>query len=175
MKIGIDIDNVIANTLVDLADRFNEYIGRELSPVEVVEVMRKEKFRMWGYWFLTWRKGLLTKVSVISGARDTIRQWHGGHKIVLVTSRLRILNRQTRFWLSENGIPYHELHHSKETKKHLKADGCEIFIEDNLEECEVLADHCRQVFLMDHPWNRRPIKNKNIVRVNGWSELKGLL
>ncbi|HTY13751.1 MAG TPA: hypothetical protein VMD02_06150 [Candidatus Omnitrophota bacterium] len=175
MKIGIDIDNVIANTFVDLAARFNEYMGRELSPSEVVEVMRREKLRMWGYWFLTWRKRLLTQVSVIDGAGETIREWHREHEIVLVTSRLPVLNRQTRQWLAQNSIPYHELHHSKETLKHRKSGACDIFIEDNLEECQVLADHCPTVFLMDHPWNRRPLGKSNIVRVSGWGQIREAL
>jgi uncharacterized HAD superfamily protein len=69
-------------------------------------------------------------------------------------------------------MSYHALHHAKELKKFKKAAGHEVFIEDNLEECEVLSNHCKKVFLFDHPWNRRPVKGKNIIRVKNWHEIR---
>jgi len=175
MRIGIDIDNVIANTFEDLAARFNQYVGKDLNANEVVDFMRREKFRMWGYWFVTWRESLLTRVSLIEGAKHTITNWYDDHEILLVTSRLPILNRQTKKWLNQHEIPYHKLHHSKEREKYKKAPNCDVFIEDNLEECEILADYCDRVYLMDHPWNRRPLKKDNIIRVTSWTELKEIL
>lgn len=174
MKIGLDIDNVIANTFSELAVYFNRYMGRELAPPEVVEVMRRDKLKMAGYWFITWRDKLLTRLTPLAGARETINQWHLEHEIVLITSRMSVFNRQTKEWLDRHSIPYHQLHHAKEFNKYKKAGGCDIFVEDNLEECEVLADHCETVYLMDQPWNRRQPKRSNIVRVAGWHELARL-
>jgi uncharacterized HAD superfamily protein len=174
MKIGIDIDNVIANTFIDLAMKFNQYMGKEMAAEEVVRVMRKEKFKMYGYWFVTWRDKLLTQVTPIAGASATLKKWHKDHHIVLVTSRQSMFNRQTKDWLKFHDMPYHELHHSKELKKHLKAPDCDIFLEDNIDECEVLADHVEKVYLFDQPWNRREHNKKNIHRVKGWEELRSL-
>lgn len=106
MKIGIDIDNVIANTFVDLAAYFNQFMGKEFEPHEV---------------------------------------------------------------------PYHKLHHAKEKTKHTKISKPDIFIEDNLDECEILAEFCERVFLIDHPWNRREPNKKNIIRVKNWRELGELV
>lgn len=172
MKIGIDIDNVISNTFTDLHDYFNKYMKMKATPNEVQDIMRKEKLKMWGYWFATWKDRALTKVTVREDAAKTIGEWHSEHRIVLVTSRHAVFNRQTRSWLNEKNVPFHELHHAKERSKHLKANGCDIFIEDNLEECEVLSLHCKKVFLIDQPWNRREIKAGNIIRVNDFFELK---
>lgn len=172
MRIGIDIDNVIADTFKDLSEAFNSYMGKQLKPQEVVDIMRKERLRMWGYWFITWKKRLLTKVAPVKGAKEALEIWFREHDILLVTSRLPILRRQTRQWLEQHGIPYHELHHLKEGRKFKKGKGCDIFIEDNLEECEILADHVDRVFLIDQPWNRRETKKKNIVRVGNWSDVR---
>jgi len=174
MKIGLDIDNVLANTFSELADYFNRYMGREHTPPEVVEVMRRDKLKMLGYWFVTWRDQLLTKLTPLDGAQATVRTWHSRHEIVLVTSRLSVFNRQTRSWLAKHDIPFHQLHHAREFHKYKKAVGCDIFVEDNLEECEVLAGHCPQVFLIDQPWNRRPVRANNIIRVAGWAELSAI-
>ena len=67
---------------------------------------------------------------------------------------------------------YHQLHHARELNKFKKAAGCDIFVEDNLEECEVLADHCGTVYLMDQPWNRREPRKRNIIRIADWHDLK---
>lgn len=172
MKIGIDIDNVIAHTFQDLVVYFNSFMGKNHSPNEVLERMRKDRLKMLAYWWSTWRRGLLKQVSPIEEAVAAIREWHPSHSISLVTSRLPIFNRQTKEWLKKHQIPFHELHHAKETTKHKKAPNCRVFIEDNLKECETLADHCEKVFLLDYPWNRGEIKKKNIIRVNNWGEIQ---
>lgn len=174
MKIGIDIDNVITNTFEELSHYFNRFMRKEFTPPEAIEAMRKEKLKMVGYWFLTWRRGLLTQVKPIEGARETIGLLHAKHRIALITSRMPVFNRQTKLWLSRHDVPYHELHHAKEKHKYKKAGGCRYFIEDNLEEAEVLADHCEKIFLFDYPWNRRTTRD-NIIRVNGWRDIEALV
>lgn len=171
MKIGIDIDNVITNTFKDLADYFNDFFGIKASSEEVVRIMRKKKLKMWLYWFKSWNEKMMTKVTPIEGAIESIKALHLNHDISLITSRLSIFNSQTKEWLEKHGIPYHSLHHAKEKTKHKKAPGCDIFIEDNIDECEILADHCKKVFLLDQPWNKRAFSQKNIIRVNNWDEI----
>ncbi|MBU0671705.1 MAG: hypothetical protein KJ732_01610, partial [Candidatus Margulisbacteria bacterium] len=151
MKIGIDIDNVIADTFADLIPHYNQFMGREETPQEVIETMRRRKFKMMHYFFVSWRKQVMTKISLIKGAAETIKHWHGDHHIKLVTSRWPIFNRQTRWWLNQHGIPYHELHYVKEKTKYKKAANCSLFIEDNLDECKILANYCERVLLFDQP------------------------
>ncbi|NQT29412.1 MAG: hypothetical protein HQ596_02455 [Candidatus Saganbacteria bacterium] len=172
MKIGIDIDNVIANTYQDLYAFFDSFMKRKSDPHETIRIMRKHKIKMWFYFYKAWRQKVMTKVSLIDGAAETIQGWSKEHQIYLVTSRYPIFNRQTKWWLKEHKIPYWELHHAPETTKHLKVDRCDIFIEDNLDECEVLADHCERILLFDQPWNQKPIKQKNIIRVKDWEEIR---
>ncbi len=172
MRIGIDIDNVIANTYNDLYPFFHEYMGRIISPHQVVEIMRKHKIRMIGYFYTAWKKQVMPSVSLIKGAVETIQTWYNQHQIILVTSRSFIFRRQTQRWLKEHNIPFNELHYAKETTKHSKASQCDLFIEDNFEECEVLADHCKQVLMLDYPWNQKETKKSNIIRVKNWDEIQ---
>ena len=171
MNIGIDIDNVIADTFKDLSGFFNQFMGKEHSSHEVVSVMRKRKHLMLLYFFKAWRERVMTQVSLIEGAAETIQGWHKEHRIYLVTSRIRLFNRQTKEWLNRHYVPYHELHHAKETTKYEKVKNCAFFIEDSLDEAHALADHCEKVFLFDQPWNRVPLKKSNIIRVSGWQEI----
>ncbi len=172
MKIGIDIDNVIADTFADLIPHYDKFMGRQHTPQEVVETMRRNRLTLLRYYFMAWKKRIMIRVGLIEGAAETIRQWHPNHQISLVTSRLPWFNRQTREWLNKHGIPYHELHHAKERTKHTKARGWDLFIEDNVEECRILANHCERVFLFDHPWNRVELAQKNISRVKNWQEIR---
>ena len=171
MNIGIDIDNVIANTFVDLSGFFARFMRCETSTQDIVQVMRKRKYLMFIYFMKAWAQRVMTTVSLIDGAAETIETWHKKHRIYLVTSRIRIFNRQTKFWLKKNNILYHELHHAKETTKHKKVADCHLFIEDSIDEAHVLADHAKKVFLFDQPWNRQPIKKPNITRVSSWQEI----
>ncbi|MEA3493831.1 MAG: hypothetical protein U9R38_05540 [Candidatus Margulisiibacteriota bacterium] len=171
MKIGIDIDNVIADTFRDLSDYFNEFMGRKVDPSEVVDIFRKERLKLWRYFFNAWRTKVMTRISPIDGAIETIQGWSDKHHIKLITGRFPLFNRQTKSWLKKLNVPYHELHHSREKEKFLKAKDCDIFIEDHFEECELLAEHCDRVFLFDHPWNRFSTKKKNIKRVKNWTEI----
>jgi len=175
MKIGIDIDNVIADTYKDLSDYFHGFLGKRLSPHETVKILRENRLIRWKYFLHVWQKKIMQTVSLIEGAAETIQQWHPVHKIYLVTSRFSLFNRQTRDWLKKYDIPFHQLHHAKETTKYKKTGPCDVFIEDNPEECEVLADHCNRVFLFDHPWNKETSKKKNIIRVKNWEEIKKAL
>jgi len=172
MKIGIDIDNVIANTYKDLRDFFDGFMGRKVDPHETVRIMRTQKLKMWLYFLKAWKSKVMTTVSLIDGAAETIRSLHPEHSIHLVTSRLSLFNRQTKDWLNKHNIPFHELHHAKETTKHQKVNKPDIFIKDNLEECEVLAKHCGKVLLFNQPWNQKPIEQSNIIRVSNWKEIR---
>jgi len=175
MKIGIDIDNVIADTFKDLSDYFNEFMGRKVAPAEVVDIFRKERLKLWRYFFNAWRTKVMTKISPIDGAIETIKGWSGKNHIRLITGRFPLFNRQTKSWLKQHNIPYHELHHAREKQKYLKAKDCDIFIEDHFEECELLADHCERVFLYDRPWNQFTLRKKNITRVKNWAEISRAL
>ena len=146
-------------------------MGRDVRSEDVVAIMRKERFRMLQYFVKAWRSKIMTTVTLIDGAVETIKEWHKEHNISLITSRYSLFNRQTKDWLNKHGIPFHELHHAKEGTKHKKANGCDLFIEDNLEECHSLVDHCGKVLLFDQPWNRKPIINSQIIRVKNWFEI----
>lgn len=173
MKIGIDIDNVIANTFYDLSKRFADFMGKDIPPAEVVSAMRKHKLKMWQYWAYAWRHKLLSLVLPIERSVETIAGWHSsGHSIFLITSRIPLFGRQTREWLKKFNVPYHELHHAKEGQKHKKISQCDLFIEDNIDECEALADHCEKVLLLDYPWNQKTISRSNIIRVKNWDEIR---
>ena len=147
-------------------------MGKPHTAQEVIETMRKQRIKMLAYYFYAWRKRIMSTVTLTKGSAETIRTWAREHKISLITSRRLVFNRQTRQWLNKHNIPYHELHHAREGTKFLKAKNCQVFIEDSFEECEILAQHCERVFLFDHPWNRKPLKQKNIIRVNSWPELR---
>jgi len=175
MKIGIDIDNVIANTFADLIPHYERFMKQRSTPQQVIETMRRRKLKMLHYYFMSWQKRVMTTVGLIEGSAETIRQWHPDHQISLVTSRLRWFNRQTQEWLKKHNIPFDELHHAKEKSKHTKAKGCDLFIEDNVEECKILADYCERIFLFDHPWNRKELHKKNIIRVKDWQDIRNKL
>ncbi|MFH1542868.1 MAG: hypothetical protein ABIE84_07270 [bacterium] len=175
MRIGIDIDNVIADTYNDLSGFFHKFLKHEVPSQDVVQIMQKRKMLMYAYFFKAWREKVMLGVNLIEGARETIQEWAKEHQIILVTSRFKMFNRQTKDWLAKHQIPYHELHHAKETTKFKKTGETDLFIEDNFHECEVLADHSKKVFLFDRPWNQKTPSKGNIIRVKDWQDISHYL
>jgi uncharacterized HAD superfamily protein len=175
MIIGIDIDNVIGDTFQDLTYYIHKFIGKKIEPIKMLEFMRRKTLRTFIFVFKAWRIKLLTKISPINGAAATIQRWHPNHKIILITSRSVIFRKQTEKWLKEHRIPYHELHHAKMGKKYKRGKECNIFIEDNLEECLILSDFCDKVILFNYPWNQSAKEINNIIRVNSWEEISAIV
>lgn len=175
MIIGIDIDNVIANTFGDIGFFLKKYVDPNINPLKVIENVQHDKLKMASFYIKAWRMKLITKVTLIEGAAETISKWYPQHRIKLVTSRFILFKKQTRDWLKLNYIHYHELYHMKEGTKFKKSKGCDFFIEDNPDECEILADYCPKVIILDHPWNQRPLKKPNIIRVKNWQEIAAIV
>ncbi|OGC22763.1 hypothetical protein A2310_05400 [candidate division WOR-1 bacterium RIFOXYB2_FULL_37_13] len=146
MKIGVDIDNVLANTFDELSSHFNRFMGKEYAADEIVYALRENKFKTFFYNIDAWKKRVLEGVSPIEEAVQKIKKWSLEHEIYLVTSRLFILKNQTKRWLKKHNIPYNDLFHLKERTKFKKAKEYDIFIEDNIDECEIIADYCPRVF-----------------------------
>jgi len=78
-----------------------------------------------------------------------------GHTIVIITDRQfgcspTASHQATRVWLAENGIEYDELHFSAD--KLIVPTDC--FVEDKLENYDILTAAGTPCVLIDRPWNQ---------------------
>jgi len=173
MIIGVDIDNVIAETEKELRRVIFEKKGLSLTREDITSYSfenvagieredLKEIFEMFN------EGGIFLDLEVMEGARETMSLLNEKHRIVLVTSRPACVERHTRQWLEREGIPYDELHFATEKK----ANGIpfDLFFEDQDKFAIELAEEGAYVLLFDAPWNRH-VEHDNINRVYSWQDV----
>ncbi len=174
MKLGFDIDGVIANFSDVLLQTVKKTYGLTLTEKDITNfslstvlgITRAEEARL-----IT--DILYKDLPIYPGAKETLEQLsREGHSIYLLTGRYAPLRDLTQTWLKEKGVPYDELHLLEIGKKYqVNIDGLDVIVEDSLEEALEWSSRVKTVLLYDHPYNQT-LNVKNLTkRVYSWSEI----
>lgn len=187
MRIGIDIDNVIADFNNGL---INAYLEHDKTLRNNGIVNEKAQYIRWG--MFDWSKKeeeefyynniekIAENLTVITGAKvyiDKLKE--DGHQIILITGRdngdYSRPKEMTEKWLEKNNIYYDKLvlTNAYAGGKFSKTDECikyniDVMIDDSRNVCKELNDVGIKVFIMDTRFNR---EITNIERVYNWEEL----
>ena len=200
MKIGIDLDDVIAVCAVPYLRRFAEEFGVDLPDEremgwhllrtmdERVSAAERDRFRIKLY-----DGNFFGGLDIYPDCPAVLEQLvNAGHDLYFVTARAERRRMITETWLREKGI----LEHAKAV--HLKPMGdfnpdfprgrydasssalyktrlakqlsLDVFCEDDEVIARSLADAGVDVLLFDQPWNRELV-HERITRVAGWSDV----
>ena len=200
MKIGIDLDDVMAICAVAYLRKFAEeyrvelpdereigwHLLRDMDPY--VSSDERDRFRIKLY-----DGTFFSELEVYEDCPAVLEQMvAAGHELYFITARAERRRYITETWLREKGI----LDHAKAV--HLKPIGdfrpeyprgrydatgsaeyktrlakelvLDAFCEDDIVIAKTLADAGIRVFLFDQPWNR-DLAGDRITRVHGWTEL----
>lgn len=196
MRIGIDIDDVIAKTGQIFYQKINERFGTEAHFTNVPyyswideQVFKKgikpEEF----YGFINEFQTSAVyhdNLPLRRGFKKIVKDLYGaGHIIYLISNRHVLILPYTTVWLKKLGILKYVsgvLHNSYTDKNHeqfkireakrLKID---IFLEDALDYAVPLAKKNIQVILFDRPWNQKKGLAKNIYRVDDWRQAEQII
>jgi len=178
LKIGIDVDNVIADSAKVLISEINKFYNTKLtySDIRMYDfhtILGISKTEMRPYWEKIYSERVPMRCKLVRGAREGVKGLKKKYEVYLVTSRFREYEKDTVEWLRRMKIPYDHIAHVEEKQKHVYAEkkGIKIFIEDDLEQAIYMSEAGIKVFLFDHPWNRNVDVKKRFVRVKGWSEI----
>ena len=183
MRIGIDIDNVIANFNDSL---LNEYLlhDKELRNTGIVNkdvnYIRNGMFDWTDDEDKTFYSNNIERIvrnlDLVDGAREYIDKLHDdGCFICIITGRdngeYSDPYTMTKEWLHKNHIYYDDLIFTDSYDKHAKTLKCieydiDILIDDSVRICSDCIDNGVTAILMDTKYNRYT----NIKRVKGWKE-----
>ena len=204
MRIGVDLDDVIAVCAVPYLRRFaREYkvalpddkeIGwhllREMD--DRVSPAERDRFRIKLY-----DGTFFSELEMYDDCPIVLeRLVRQGHEIFFITARAERRRIVTETWLREKRIldyakavhlkPHGEFRPdyprgrydaegSAQYKCRLAQElGVDVFCEDDTIISQTLAEAGIRVLLFDHPWNRE-VQHERITRVNGWAEAGALL
>lgn len=180
MRIGVDIDGVIADTFPLLVRELNAYFKASFSLQDIFDY---NIFKVYGlsetevFLFLSEReRALMEDPAVKEGAVAHLALLSPKHEIYLVSARYEKYRPETERWLQKHGVPYRELillgsHDKRGICTMLAVD---LFIEDSLKNARQLSSCGIPVLLLDAPYNRGELPPL-VRRCSSWEEIFRLI
>lgn len=180
MRIGIDLDDVVADSGVAMIEMHNKKHGTHFKKndfrgyffEETWGITREERNKEVDEFFAT---DQLKKISPMAGSLKAIEMLKTlGHELYIVTGRGDKDVEQTELWI-EGHFPrvFADVHYATSRKKSeiCKEVGVEVLIDDNPDIALDCANAGIRVLIFDQPWNRRLEFPKNVERVYSWDEV----
>lgn len=176
MRIGVDIDGVLADSLPLWVKELNRYFNKnkrveEIRLFDICETYDITAGELGK--FLDLKGGfLMSEPSPVTGAPHYLSRIKQHHDIYIVTAREVRYERETRGWLERHGMPYNEL---LLLGSHDKREAClgrnlSVLVEDTLEISLEVSSVGVPVLLMDAPYNQGELP-KTVYRKGSWDEI----
>lgn len=174
MRLGFDIDGVIANFSLPLIERINKEYNVAVKESDIYCYDLNIVFGITKTEEATLVEDILiNNLPLYDGAKETLEKLtREGHSIYLLTGRWGHLRDATVAWLKEKGVPYTELHLLDVGKKHqANIVPMDVIVEDSLTEALEWSNKVKNIFIYDHPWNKTLNLRGLIKRVYCWNEI----
>ncbi|MCK4650497.1 hypothetical protein KAT36_04680 [Candidatus Pacearchaeota archaeon] len=180
MKIAIDIDEVLCETMKSFLDfvRENKGIEKDFEDIfshnlwEVFEVEEKEINEIFYEIFIYGGS-----LDLISGAKEGVENLSRNNELFFITSRSMNYFDKTKDFIVKNFISKPQLYFSGDlygdgkTKDEICEDlEIKLIIEDNGETSLKYAENGLNVLLLDKPWNQK-FEHENIFRCFSWDDI----
>ena len=182
MRIGIDIDEIIAEFLDQFLVFYHEKTGKLLSKndfhsynfEEILGGTKEEAIEIVREFYAS---EYFDNIKPVEKARDSIKNLINSHEIFLITSRHGVAKEKTTPWIKEyfGNIPIEIIYtddfsQAKRNKSQIcKELGIGIIVEDHKDWALRCAKDEIITILFDKPWNKG-LEHDNIIRVNNWTD-----
>jgi hypothetical protein len=184
LRIGIDIDDVMADSLPDFLSAFNQRFGLQVPVTEAGwEIFRRHPEipagEIQAFFAELSRVDFLGSRPLLPGAREGVERLHrAGHRLFIITGRLRCDRAVTERWMEQRGLSpfFQEIVdrdgadaplHKRQAVERLRLD---VLLEDEYAVVLAAAAASVQVLLFDQPWNQGPLPSR-VLRVYSWSDV----
>lgn len=176
MRIGVDIDGVLADSLPLWTKELNRFFGKNktVEGIHLYDICQTygitqkqldEFLRLKGRY-------LMTAPPPVKGSTQFLPKLKEKHEIFIITARNKRYEGETVSWLKKCGIPYDELIllGSHDKREACVGNGVGVMIEDTLEVSVKVTAAGVPVLLLDAPYNRGALPEK-VLRVRSWEEI----
>jgi 5'(3')-deoxyribonucleotidase len=173
LRLGIDLDGVVADFNVGWMERYNREFGAQLHHSQVVmwdglqSLTYFPSMDAFWEWARSGPKSIFRDLPIFEGAAEAMARLSTEHRIVIVSSKFDWAIPDTLAWLSEHRLPAREIHFvwDKATVP------CDVYLEDAPHNLEALVARRPEALVcrMVRPWNR-PLPGAHDVA--DWSEFE---
>ena len=176
MRVGVDIDGVLADSLTLWVTELNGYFNKNKRYEDILIYDLAQNFELTHEQLMEFaqEKGpyLMSSPRPIPCAAEYLRKIKEEHFVAIVTARQEKYREITERWLQRQGMPYDELYMSGTYKKEglCSSLGLQVMIEDTWEIGAALSEVGIPVLLLDAPYNRRDLPNL-VTRIYNWEEI----
>ena len=186
MKIGIDLDEILADSLPALIEYHNATYGTSLTREQF------HSYKFWEIWGGTREEAIqkiydffktpyFRNIRPVTGSQKAISILKQNNDLFVITARQDDVAKATKGWINKHfpnafsGI-YFANHYSQKGEPKTKKEICDpleldILIEDSLDYALECYNPSRKVLLLDCPWNKNSELPQGIHRVHSWKEI----
>ncbi|MEM1332129.1 MAG: hypothetical protein AAGG08_01615 [Actinomycetota bacterium] len=175
LRLGIDLDGVVADFNRGWTDLHNAEFGGSISPAVVdrwdclPEVGGFADMREFWAWASPkkHRASIFRHLPVYEGALEVLERLASDHHVVVVTAKPRWAVHDTFAWLSDVGFPTTEVHVIDD--KHLV--DCDVYVDDSPHVLAALLRHRsdRAILRYVRPWNEPA---PGLTSVSDWGDIE---
>jgi len=186
MKIGVDLDNVLSQSMPALIEFHNKNYGtnQKLEDFKTANfeeawggsleqaIQKIDKFhKTYGF----------KNLKPIEGAKEVLEKLKKNNELYIITARTDDIKKDTEDWI-ELYFPniFSKIYFTNQfsmgnksiPKKKVCDDlGIDVFIEDNITNVLECTSPNRKVYLFDYPWNQTNKLPEGVERVHSWKEI----
>jgi 5'(3')-deoxyribonucleotidase len=159
LRLGIDLDGVVADFNVGWMERYNREFGTQLHHSQVVmwdglqQLTHFPSMDAFWEWARSGPASIFRDLPIFEGAADVMARLARDHRIVIVSSKFDWAIPDTLAWLSEHRIPAREIHFVWDKT----GVPCDVYLEDAPHNLEALVERRPEALVcrMVRAWNRR--------------------
>jgi 5'(3')-deoxyribonucleotidase len=187
MRLGIDLDGVVADFTTGFVAAYNRDFGDEHGYIYEEDVVSwgfmvdlthfKDTSEAWQwiqYAGSTNKEApgvsLFKELDIIDGSLGVLQRLSKAHEIVIITSKPEFAIADTFFWLSRWKIPTSEVHITQD-KHEVK---CDVYLDDGQHNLIALSERCPESLVCRYvqPWNSGM---EGVLDVYSWAQFEMLM
>jgi len=175
VKIGVDLDGVLAEAMIVWCDLYNKQYGGALRLEDInawevwktFKIPRDQFFRLLDNAWLDWERMPPTEENV--GEQVKLLREFG--TVDIVTGRSFRTVSQAKKWLKAHAVPYDRFVRTESTLAKINLN-YDVFIDDSPKLMELIASRSTALgILYTRPWNRDTQMPTVVRRVTTWAEV----
>ena len=170
MRIGVDIDSVLAEAMPTFLASIKERHGLDLKIDDIKQWnMRWGDIDLYGeICFVLDQPELVANMPLMKGAKEAMEYMRRCHTVKLITSRAESRKSQTKEWALKHFGDI-EVVHTNADKNGYNVD---LLIDDAPHHIEAFAKKQKWAIVFDQPWNHNEaFKGLPVLRAYNWEEV----